>query len=261
MATASTKVSVGDYEIDIGEDKVLGQGTYGTVFPGESVVVEEKVVGKRFLFEKDIPTDVVDHEAHVMLQIPDHENVVKRLDYLKKEVGNFIHVWLILEFCTLGPLGKYASGNALTLAQKVDLMLQGTRGLAHLHSNKLIHRDLKPDNILINGSLDRPIVKIADFGESKFLERIQEHSMKKMTMRGTWSYMAPELFEKTKDNKPAYNMKADVFSLGVSWLTLLEAEEGVFMQAWKGKFSTRSLSAEIRNINIHWMIFQIPADM
>ena len=197
------------------------------VFPGRHSTKDQEVVGKRFLFEKDLPKDEVDKEADIMLKLPKHGNVVKGLDYVKKPTpGKYIHIWLILEFCSLGSLGDYTKEFALTVAQKVDLMLQSTMGVQHLHQHGLIHRDIKPDNILLTGSSDKPQVKIADFGESKFIEHINEHSVREMTFRGTKSYMAPELFRKTKDNRPSYNKSADRFSLGVTFLTLLDAEKG-----------------------------------
>ena len=79
-------------------------------------------------------------------------------------------------------------------------------------------------------------MKIADFGESKFIEHINEHSVREMTFRGTKSYMAPELFRETQDNRPSYSMSADTFSLGVSFLTLVDSEKGTDPLALKGNF-------------------------
>ena len=123
-------------------------------------------------------------------------------------------------------LGDYTKQFAFTVAQKVDLMLQSTLGVQHLHQHGLIHRDVKMDNIFLTGSSDKPQVKIADFGESKFIEHINEHSVRKMTFRGTKSYMAPELFRKAEDNRPSYNKSADTFALGVTFSTLMDAEKG-----------------------------------
>ena len=88
----------------------------------------------------------------------------------------------------------------------------------------------------MTGSADKPQVKIADFGESKFIEHINEHSVMRMTFRGTKSYMAPELFCKANDNRPSYNMSADTFSLGVTFLTVLEAKKGTDPLPPKGNF-------------------------
>ena len=95
---------------------------------------DQEVVGKRYLYEKDLPTDDVNKEADIMLKLPKHDNVIKGLDYVKKPTsGKYVHIWLILEFCSLGPLGGYAKEFALTVAQKVDLMLQSAMGVQHLH--------------------------------------------------------------------------------------------------------------------------------
>ena len=225
MAAAAPIIeNVGKYMIDTNDYNILGKGSYGMVFPGRHSTKDQEVVGKRYLFEKDLPTDEVDKEADIMLRLPKHDSVIKGFDYVKKPTpGKYLHIWLILEFCSLGPLGDYVKKFALTVAQKVDLMLQSTMGVQHLHQHGLIHRDLKPDTILLSGSPDKPEVKIADFGESKFVE---QHSVRKMTFRGTKSYMAPELFRKTKDNRPSYNNSADTFSLAVTFLTLLDAKKG-----------------------------------
>ena len=227
MAAAPIIEDIGEYKININDYNILGKGSYGMVFPGKHSTQDQQVVGKRYLFEKNLPTDEVDKEADIMLKLPKHDNVLKGLDYVKKSTpGKYIHIWLILEFCSLGTLGEYVKTFALTVAQKVDLMLQSVMGVRHLHQHKLIHRDIKLDNILVTGSADQPQIKIADFGESKFIEHINEHSMRKMTFRGTKSYMAPELSRKAKDNRPSYNMSADTFSLAVTFLTVLEAKKG-----------------------------------
>ena len=127
------------------------------VFPGKNVV------GKRFLFEKDLSPEFykeVDLEADIMLKMPPHDNVLKGFDYLKKETTKFIQVWLIMEYCTLGSLDNYAkTKKILSLSQKVHIILQSLAGLKHIHSQKIIHRDIKPANVLITGNEDTPTIK------------------------------------------------------------------------------------------------------
>ena len=232
MASKPVYKTIGKYEIDTNEEHILGRGSYGAVFPGKG-----DVVGKRFLFENDLPAELyreVEREADITINMPPHNNVVKGLDYQKKNVDNFIQVWLIMEYCTLGSLKKYAAQKTLSLSKKIDIILQSLAGLKHIHRQKIIHRDIKPDNILVTGNKDTPTVKLCDFGMSRLTDGMGEHSVRQMSIGvGTMAYNAPEQFSK----KPEYNASVDVYSMGVSSLSLLDVEKGARMLAIRGKLN------------------------
>jgi serine/threonine protein kinase len=98
----------------------------------------------------------------------------------------------------MSPVGYYISSEIFKeILESVD----------YLHRKKVIHRDLKPTNILITGGMNGRFVKLTDFGLAKFHE-FDGHSQTKYM--GTKDYRAPEVMRTRK-----YNMKADVYSLGV----------------------------------------------
>jgi serine/threonine protein kinase len=92
-----------------------------------------------------------------------------------------------------------------------ELLREILEGVQYLHDLKIIHRDLKEMNILITKGHDKRFVKIADFGESKYLKPGELNTCDK----GTFGYMAPEVYEnRNEDNRTKYNHKADVWSIG-----------------------------------------------
>jgi serine/threonine protein kinase len=105
------------------------------------------------------------------------------------------------------------------MKQMLDLFLQSSKGLNHLHKHKLVHRDIKLQNILVQGPSDCPVVKIADFGISRIIER----ELTNMTALGTNAYMAPELFSK---DKPSAGQGVDTFSLAITFWTILDPKDG-----------------------------------
>ena len=220
--------NVGEYLVDADVDNIIGEGTYGKVFAGHHVRTEKPIAAKMFMPEKDCISEEIDREAHTMMNIPDHENVLKILDYIKKEIvkkKTFVQIWLILEFCPLGTLGEFVKANSLSTIKKVGIIVQSAYGVHHLHHLEpkgITHRDIKLSNILVSGSKESPVIKIADFGEAKFIDRINDRSLSAHSVKGTKPYMAPELFEKN----PSYGKKVDIFSLGVSSLAVLDAQEG-----------------------------------
>ena len=173
-----------------------------------------------------------DQEAETMMRMPEHENVIKILDYMKRDVKGktVIQIWLIMELCPLGTLAKYAESTSIITTGKINLMLQSACGVRHLHHlkpNPIIHHDIKLNNILVSGSKESPVIKIADFGEAKFIDRVQNKSQSLHSIRATKNYWAPELFSLSVDKKePSYGKDVDVYSLGVSSLAVLEKKEG-----------------------------------
>lgn len=100
-----------------------------------------------------------------------------------------------------------------------NILHQVTTGLAYLHSKKIIHRDIKPTNILIlvpdntsQGPNNDPLMKIADFGLSKVLksDKVDLSTKNKTNPRGTRGWIAPELYVRGR----RYGIKVDIFPLG-----------------------------------------------
>ncbi len=235
MAASSTCREIGDYVIDKDDGNCLGRSPKVSVYPGKHKTIKNhNIAGKMFLWDKRFKTDMVDDEIAVMQSIPPHENVLKLYHHDTVDIGRFKELWLILERCQLGHLGEFAYRESLSLAQKVDLMLQASRGVHHLHhlAPPVIHRDIKPANLLVSGTPGQPVVKVADFGESRYFHASHEDSVRNITVGGTRYYQAPELF--TGKARTEQNKAVDIFALGVSFQELLEAQMGVDSTPMKG---------------------------
>ena len=91
-------------------------------------------------------------------------------------------------------------------SQSCFIFCQTLKGLKFLHSHGVLHRDVKPENILLSDDSEFPIAKIADFSLAEMFKD------KKLNIRcGTPGYMAPEMF-----TEEPYNEKIDIFSLGIT---------------------------------------------
>lgn len=152
-----------------------------------------------------------------------HPNVIKFVDY--HDEGD--HLYIIMDYARYGDLRKHLE-RYKTISEKTcrTLAQQVLSALAHLHSQKVTHRDIKPDNILIS-ELDPLEVKLSDFGLSKMVKH-EETFLK--TFCGTLLYCAPEVFpfydrakKRRRGMKSTYSSACDIWSLGgVLWNALCE---------------------------------------
>jgi len=192
-----SKKQVADYILD----KRIGRGSYATVWKGHvdggDEVVAVKVISRQTLTE----TTQLRQEVEVLRRIS-HPNIVRFRD-LKKSAAHF---YLVLEYCAGGDLSIFLREKghvAENTARK--FLTQIAAGLCALHEQNVLHRDLKPQNILLSDGSDVPVLKIADFG---FARALQPQDMA-ATVCGSPLYMAPEILR----HEP-YDAKADLWSVG-----------------------------------------------
>ena len=115
---------------------------------------------------------------------------------------------IVMEWADQGSLGDKMK--SLTFSQKVRVSLDICDGVAYLHSQKIAHRDLKPDNVLLFGI--EPKAKISDFGTSKVIQTMITNT----SMAGTPKYAAPELMETGLQ----FGRSVDVYSLAIIFYEL-----------------------------------------
>ncbi len=205
-------LSNGDYVVQ----KLLGSGTFGDVF----LAKHRRLMCRRVLkiLKRDWVRDPVTRDrfrremyASARLQ---HENIVLIHD-AREDKGM---MFLVLEYLKDGDLGKWLNSHASpTIADGLRMIRDAALGLDHAHQQGLVHRDVKPENLL----LDRDgRIKISDFGLVGLLDDATlelPHLTRTGTGMGTRAYMAPE---QGRDAK-SVDGRADVYSLGVVLFRLL----------------------------------------
>ncbi|XP_024523510.1 serine/threonine-protein kinase HT1-like [Selaginella moellendorffii] len=179
----------------------LGQGAYGTVY--EAIWLGHKFAVKVFAqgdtsFAKELAV-LGAHKHPNVLHIAGHS-----FDGEKRQYS------LVMEKMDMDLANYLLKKNSLSLLSIVAVMLQVATGMAWLHSKNVIHRDLKPQNILV-GEEDNDLVsiRIADFGVSRpdFISSLISEATPK---QGTRNFMAPEVWTSER-----YTKKADVYSYGM----------------------------------------------
>lgn len=217
-AEPSINVDIPNYHI---VDK-LGEGGMGAVYLVEHNTEDKKAALKVMLSK--VAVDSAQREKFKreidVTRFLDHKNVVKLID---NGVAGSIFYFL-LEYCDGGSvydLMKKRSG-VLSVEEAGQIMLQAVEGLAYAHSKHVVHRDLKPQNILLSSaSGGRWITKIADMGLAKNFDQAGLSGMTVTgSMAGTFVFMPREQVTDFKHFKPV----SDVWSMGATCYNMLTGQ-------------------------------------
>ncbi len=190
----------------IGKYKILsplGSGGFGTVYLAEDTWIDKKVAIK-VPHRQNVDFGDLLHEPRLLASLS-HPNIVSILTAEKQENIFFI----VMEYVPGDTLETAISrGGKIDLARTLDYTCQICNALDHAHQQGVIHRDLRPGNVLVT---EGGLLKVADFGTSRFIE-LAAHGT---TVIGSPPYMAPEQFH----GKAVF--ASDIYSLGVTMYQML----------------------------------------
>ncbi|EGG19318.1 STE20 family protein kinase [Cavenderia fasciculata] len=218
-------------------EDIVGEGSFGVVYKAvhkdSGFTLAIKVIRSDDILEEPIdpppptPTPTPAPAAGSPTSIKEKEKtpLEKEIDILKKCKNPHIvsyfgsckrkyELWILMDYCGLGSIADIMRSLGRTLKEKeIALILhQALDGLLYLHSNQIIHRDVKAANILLDESGQ---VKIADFGVSSQIIS----TFCKGSIAGTPYWMAPEILKEDK-----YSNKVDIWSLGITAIEMAEGE-------------------------------------
>ncbi|XP_055383015.1 serine/threonine-protein kinase TBK1 [Condylostylus longicornis] len=197
---------------------VLGKGATGAVFQGVNKNNGESVAVKTFNQMSHMrPMDVQMREFEVLKKV-NHENIVKLLAIEDDQEGR--GKVIVMELCTGGSLFNILDDpeNTYGLPEKEFLLVLEhlCAGMKHLRDNNLVHRDLKPGNIMKFISEDgKTVYKLTDFGAARELEENQPF----MSLYGTEEYLHPDMYERAvlrKSVQRSFTANVDLWSIGVT---------------------------------------------
>ncbi len=198
----------------------LGEGGMGTVYLAEqSHPVRRRVAMKVIKLGMDSKEVVGRFEQERQaLALMDHEGIAKVFDCGTSETGQ---PYFVMELVRGAPINTYCELNRVSLEQRLLLLEQVCAAVQHAHQKGVIHRDLKPGNILVTDTDGRVQVKVIDFGLAKALNRgVSDDTFFTQlgAIMGTPEFMAPEQADPSNAD---IDTRADVYSIGVLLYELL----------------------------------------
>ncbi|XBH74056.1 hypothetical protein VPH35_101075 [Triticum aestivum] len=217
-------------------------------------MLENGAVAVKKLFERlDIPDNKFNEEIRCLMKVK-HKNVVRFLGYY----GDFFMAdvrqrLLCFEYVPKGSLDEYIKdasyGHDWIMSYAI---INGIcEGLHYLHQNCIVHLDLKPANILLDGNM---MPKITDFGLSRCFDEKQSRAITK-NMAGTLGYIAPEFHS---GDIYTITYKSDIYSLGVIIIEMLTGKKWYptypdvdnVLESWKNKLGKSQRDAQLKQIRL-----------
>ena len=188
--------------------EVLGQGAFGVVFKGtapkNNPIAAKQIDGNQH-------TQVLTHNCERLFQL-DNPHIIRIFD-TEQQQGI---LWMFMECCLFGDLNKFYRNSEVKMDTTLKLMRQIMSGISYLHNQDIIHRDIKPGNILV-ASEDPLVIKLTDFDVTKCLDPDIETSGMSSNV-GTNVFKAPEFFMK----KIKYHRNVDIYATGLAFLAIVQ---------------------------------------
>ena len=200
--------------------EMIGEGGFGIIFMAEQQrPVRRRVALKVIKPGMDTREVIARFEAERQaLAMMDHPNIAKVFDGGTTESGR---PYFVMELVQGVPITDYCDQCNLTTRERLELFVTVAQAVQHAHQAGVIHRDIKPNNVLVAMQDGRPAPKIIDFGVAKALnQRLAEHTLATgfAQMIGTPLYMSPEQAELSPLGA---DTRSDIYSLGVLLYELL----------------------------------------
>ncbi len=227
-----------DGRYDIKE--LLGRGSYAEIYvaldnvaapqsPHKQVVVKALNVFMQNDLDADLERTLVENFQNeaIALDRVRHPNIISRLGHgTARDLRGMVFHYLVLEYLSGGDLAKACREKSLSFQKSFSYLEQVCAGLVHAHQNGVIHRDIKPQNLLLTA--DRETVKIADFGVARF-----SASDSPITRVGTNIYAPPEHSPMLSEDGKHFEVAeltpaADIYSLAKTAYVLFTSESPRF---------------------------------
>lgn len=213
---------IGDFLV---EDQ-LGSGGMGTVYRAVQLRPIRRTVALKVIRREAIGPGVVERflaERQTLARM-DHQDIAKVLGAGTHEGQPFF----AMEYADGQPVDRYADEHRLSVDARARLAIRIARAIDHAHQRGVLHRDIKPDNVLVTGSPDEPVVKVIDFGIAKDEGNDLAVETQAGEVLGTPAFMAPEQVSGDVD------ARSDVYSLGAMLFRLLTGRNVVEFPANAG---------------------------